>query len=50
MAAFSLLPPVTKIFFYIFRETLMSDPTKTGRVTKAFMQMKKFDIKRLIQA
>ncbi len=29
---------------------LMSDPTKAGRVTKAFLQMKKFDIEKLIQA
>jgi predicted 3-demethylubiquinone-9 3-methyltransferase (glyoxalase superfamily) len=29
---------------------LLSDPTKSGRVTKAFLQMKKFDIERLLQA
>jgi len=29
---------------------LMSDPSRAGRVTKAFMQMKKFDIEKLKQA
>jgi predicted 3-demethylubiquinone-9 3-methyltransferase (glyoxalase superfamily) len=29
---------------------LMSDPMKAGRVTNAFLQMKKFDIERLLQA
>ena len=29
---------------------LMSDPAKAGRVTQAFMQMKKFDIKKLKEA
>ncbi len=29
---------------------LMSDPTKSQRVMKAFMQMKKFDIEKLINA
>ena len=29
---------------------LMSDPTKSGNVMKAFLQMKKFDIEKLIQA
>ena len=29
---------------------LMSDPAKAGRVTNAFLQMKKFDIKRLMEA
>jgi predicted 3-demethylubiquinone-9 3-methyltransferase (glyoxalase superfamily) len=29
---------------------LMSDPTRAGRVTKAFLQMKKFDIEKLKQA
>ena len=28
-------------------QTLMSDPTRAGRVTKAFMQMKKLDIEKL---
>jgi len=30
--------------------SLMVDPAKAGRVTSAFMQMKKFDIERLLQA
>lgn len=29
---------------------LMSDPAKAGRVTAAFMQMRKFDIAKLIEA
>jgi predicted 3-demethylubiquinone-9 3-methyltransferase (glyoxalase superfamily) len=29
---------------------LMSDPEKSSRVTKAFLQMKKFDIEKLLQA
>lgn len=29
---------------------LMSDPAKAGRVTQAFLQMKKFDIEKLMQA
>jgi len=29
---------------------LMSDPEKAGRVTNAFLQMKKFDIEKLMQA
>jgi predicted 3-demethylubiquinone-9 3-methyltransferase (glyoxalase superfamily) len=29
---------------------LMSDPQKSGRVTKAFLQMKKFDIEKLMKA
>jgi len=29
---------------------LMSDPARAGRVTKAFLQMKKFDIEKLLQA
>jgi predicted 3-demethylubiquinone-9 3-methyltransferase (glyoxalase superfamily) len=29
---------------------LMSDPSRAGRVTKAFLQMKKFDIEKLKQA
>lgn len=29
---------------------LLSDPAKSERVTKAFMQMKKFDIQKLLQA
>lgn len=29
---------------------LMSDPTKAGRVAKAFLQMKKFDIEKIKQA
>jgi predicted 3-demethylubiquinone-9 3-methyltransferase (glyoxalase superfamily) len=29
---------------------LMSDPARAGRVTKAFLQMKKFDIEKLMQA
>jgi predicted 3-demethylubiquinone-9 3-methyltransferase (glyoxalase superfamily) len=29
---------------------LMGDPTKAGRVTSAFLQMKKFDIAKLLQA
>jgi predicted 3-demethylubiquinone-9 3-methyltransferase (glyoxalase superfamily) len=29
---------------------LMSDPSKAGKVTNAFMQMKKFNIEKLIQA
>jgi predicted 3-demethylubiquinone-9 3-methyltransferase (glyoxalase superfamily) len=29
---------------------LLSDPTRSDRVTKAFLQMKKFDIEKLIQA
>jgi len=28
----------------------MSDPARAGRVTEAFMKMKKFDIEKLIQA
>jgi len=30
--------------------TLMSDPSKSERVIKAFMQMKKFDIQKLVNA
>ena len=30
--------------------SLMSDPTRAGRVTQAFMQMKKFDIEKLLHA
>jgi len=30
--------------------TLMSDPSKSEKVTKAFLQMKKFDIEKLLQA
>jgi predicted 3-demethylubiquinone-9 3-methyltransferase (glyoxalase superfamily) len=29
---------------------LMSDPARAGRVTKAYLQMKKFDIEKLVQA
>jgi predicted 3-demethylubiquinone-9 3-methyltransferase (glyoxalase superfamily) len=29
---------------------LLSDPARTGRVTQAFLQMKKFDIEKLMQA
>ncbi|MEZ4771943.1 MAG: VOC family protein [Bacteroidia bacterium] len=29
---------------------LLSDPAKAGRVTQAFLQMKKFDIQKLLQA
>ena len=29
---------------------LLSDPTKAGRVTNAFLQMKKFDIEKLMNA
>lgn len=29
---------------------LMSDPSRTGKVTQAFLQMKKFDIEKLKQA
>lgn len=29
---------------------LLTDPAKAGRVTKAFLQMKKFDIEKLLQA
>jgi predicted 3-demethylubiquinone-9 3-methyltransferase (glyoxalase superfamily) len=29
---------------------LMSDPAKAGRVTQAYLQMKKFDIEKLLQA
>lgn len=29
---------------------LMSDPSKAGRITNAFLQMKKFDIEKLMQA
>lgn len=29
---------------------LMSDPTRAGKVTEAFLQMKKFDIEKLLQA
>ncbi len=31
-------------------QKLMSDPTRAERVGKAFMQMKKFDIKKLLEA
>jgi predicted 3-demethylubiquinone-9 3-methyltransferase (glyoxalase superfamily) len=31
-------------------EDLMSDPTRAGRVTNAFLKMKKFDIEKLLQA
>ncbi|MCX6256522.1 MAG: VOC family protein [Bacteroidia bacterium] len=30
--------------------SLMNDPSKAGRVTNAFLQMKKFDIEKLLQA
>lgn len=30
--------------------TLLSDPSKAGRVTQAFLQMRKFDIEKLMQA
>lgn len=30
--------------------TLMTDPARAGRVTNAFMQMKKFDISKLLEA
>jgi predicted 3-demethylubiquinone-9 3-methyltransferase (glyoxalase superfamily) len=29
---------------------LLSDPSKAGRVTRAFLQMKKFDIEKLLNA
>jgi len=29
---------------------LMTDPDRSGRVTQAFMQMKKFDIEKLMNA
>jgi predicted 3-demethylubiquinone-9 3-methyltransferase (glyoxalase superfamily) len=31
-------------------QVLLSDPARSGRVTKAFLQMKKFDIEKLLQA
>ncbi len=30
--------------------SLLADPTKAGKVTNAFLQMKKFDIKKLLQS
>jgi predicted 3-demethylubiquinone-9 3-methyltransferase (glyoxalase superfamily) len=29
---------------------LMSDPAKAGKAAKAFMQMRKFDIEKIVQA
>jgi len=29
---------------------LMSDPAKAGKAARAFMQMRKFDIEKLVQA